>query len=92
MERKNATKAAISAETIRRAFVWAGVLMGLAIVLKDVIEATEFTYVMMVVIVAWVVDQTPPLSLRNASSKWAGPLSAAVVIAVAVAMKLVMEW
>jgi hypothetical protein len=67
-------------------------MMGSAIVLKDVISGTAFTFVLLVIITAWTVDQAPPLSTREASGKWAGPVSAAIIIAVAAAMKVVLEW
>lgn len=91
MERDTTLKSAIAAQTIRRSLIWAGVLLGLAIVLKDVIEATEFIYVMSVIIVGWTADQTP-LSFSRVSNKWSGLVSAALIIVVAIAVKMVMEW
>jgi hypothetical protein len=92
MQDKPATPAVPAAETIRRAFVWAGVILGAAIVLNDLIEPTEFTYLLGIFIIAWIVDQAPPFAGRAESIKWAGPVSAAIILAIAIATKVVMEW
>lgn len=83
---------AIGREIIRQACIWAGLLIGLAIVLKDLIEPTEFTYVLLMVVVAWTIAATPAWRQQEAASKWAGPISGGVVILIAVALKLVMDW
>ncbi len=67
-------------------------MLGLAIILRDLIEPTEFTYVLMVALVAMVVAMTPAWRQQEAVSKWAGPISGALVVIVAVLMKLVMDW
>jgi hypothetical protein len=43
---------------------------------------------MLVIITAYTIDQ----SLRLASRRWEGPLSAALILTVAIAVKIVMEW
>ena len=90
MERASETSTT-TAESIRGSFVWAGLLLGLAIVLKDVIAATDFTYVSGVVLVAWAIDQFRPLPARLASSKWGAVLQAVAIIIVAVVIRIVME-
>ena len=83
---------AIGWEIIRQACPWAGLLFGLAIVLKDLIEPVEFTYVLLTVLVAWTVAMMPSWRQQGFTSKWAGPMSGLVVIVTAILLKLVMEW
>lgn len=83
---------AVGHEIIRQAFTWTGLILGLAIVLKDVIEPTEFTYVLLVTLVAWMVAMTPTWRQQQTAGKWTAPISAALVILTAVALKLVMGW
>jgi hypothetical protein len=73
---------------ICRAFVWAGLLMGSAIVLKDIVAATTYTYLMRVVATAFMVDQSLRPPSRLASRRWDGPFFAALIIAVAIAVKI----
>lgn len=88
LEHERARDSAFGTEIIRRSFIWAGLLMGSAIVLKDLITATDFVYLMLVFVTAWGFDQrTFPQA-----GKWADPLAAAAIIIVASILKLVMEW
>ncbi|CAN5733109.1 hypothetical protein BH23CHL5_BH23CHL5_21910 [soil metagenome] len=87
-----AQRDAIGREIIRQACGWAGLLLGLAIILRDLIELTEFTYVLMVALVAMVIAMTAAWRQQEALSKWAGPDSGALVVIVAVLMKLVIDW
>lgn len=91
MEHDDRPKPAAAAETIRRGLIWASVLLGLAIVLKDVIEATDFIYVMIVILVASMAEQIS-LSSSTVSSKRYGIVPAALILAGAIAVKIVMEW
>jgi hypothetical protein len=86
------TRDALGWEIIRQACTWAGLLLGLAIVLKDLIEPVEFTYVTMTVLVAWTVAMTPAWRQQESPGKWAGLISAGLVILTAIAMRLVMGW
>jgi len=88
LERERPRESALGSELIRRSFIWAGLLIGAAIVLKDRIAAADFVYLMLVFITAWSFDQ------RNLpqAGKWAGPLAAVTIIIVAGLLKLVMEW
>lgn len=89
MERVQNAEAA-GGEIIRQAFTWGGLLLGLAIVLQDLIEPVEFTYVLIVTLVAWMVAMTPAWRAQEARGTWAGPISAAAVVITAIAMRVIM--
>lgn len=84
----NAQANAGAAETLRRAFLWAGLIIGQAILLRGITNVTTWLYVFLLTITAFVVDQPLARTRHPVMLRWGGVIQAVVVVATAIVLRI----
>jgi hypothetical protein len=78
--------ATTNAAGVRRAFLWAGLIIGQAILLRGITDVTTWLYVFLLTLIAFMVDQ--PFTRTPRLQPWGGLIQAGLIVAMAVMLRI----
>lgn len=78
----------LSSTILRRAFMWAGLILAQGILLRGIASPTTWLYVFLLTLTASTLDQ-PLLGGRLTSGRWGGLAQAGIIIVVAIILRVV---